>query len=63
VEEFGEEATGALSKVYRLSRKVVPSSSQLLSHSPQEAIPLMMLVFRASTNCPSVGLFLEPQYK
>jgi hypothetical protein len=63
VEWFEEEAPGALCNDCRLSRRVVPSSSQLVSHRPLKSSLLMMLVFTASTNCPTVGLPLEPQHK
>jgi hypothetical protein len=63
VEGFGEAALGALSNDCRLSRTVAPSFLQLVPHRLLIASPLIMLVYRASTNCPTLGLFLEPQYK
>ena len=39
------------------------SSLQLAFLRSLKVRPLMILVFRASANCPTVGLFFEPQCK
>jgi hypothetical protein len=43
--------------------KLVSSSSQFALQRPVYIGPLMILVFRASTNCPIVGLLFESQCK
>jgi hypothetical protein len=45
----------------RLYRSLVSSSLQFMLHTPVKARLLMTLVFRTPTNCPTVGLFFEPQ--
>jgi hypothetical protein len=62
VEGFGEEASGVLRNDCMLFRRVAPSFSQWLPHRHLIASP-MMLVFKVSTKCPTVGLSLEPKYK
>ena len=45
-----------------MDQREAPSSSQLVPYRLLYARPLMMSVFRASTNCPTDGLF-DPQCK
>jgi hypothetical protein len=63
IKGIGGEALGSLINDCILSRRVVPQSSQLVPCTFLKACPLMMLVFRASRNCPTVGLLLIPQYE
>jgi hypothetical protein len=63
VDGCGREASDSSKNECRLSRNSVSSSSQLVFLRYLKPWPLMMLVFRASTNCPTVGLLLEPQCK
>jgi hypothetical protein len=61
--DLWKQLSGALNDETRLSRRLVPSSSQLVPQTPLKARPLMMLVFSASTNCTTFGLSFEPQYE
>jgi hypothetical protein len=47
--------------IVKFSRRVAPSSSLLVPQRPLKARPLLMLVFRTCTNCPTAGLLLQPQ--
>jgi hypothetical protein len=49
----GRTSGSALNNDCRLSSTVAPSSSQLVPQRPLRARSLMMLVFRASINCPT----------
>jgi len=62
-DRLGKEMLDGLRKEYRLSRGEAPSSSQMGSSSPLYARPLRMTVFRASTDCPTDRLLLNPQCK
>jgi len=63
VDGFGQEALDSLSKECRLSRSSVSSPSQFALSKLVYARPLMILVFRTSTNCPTFGLLFELQCK
>jgi hypothetical protein len=63
LEETDGEASGPLSKECRLSRRLASSVLQLVPHRLPKARLFMMLVFRASTDSSTVGLWFEPQCK
>jgi len=63
IDWLGEETTGGLRQECRLSRRVAPSSSLFGLRRLLQTRPLMMTVLRASANCPTDGLLLDPQCK
>ena len=58
-----ESASDSTKNECRLSRSSVLPSPQLVFLRSPKAKPLMILVFRASANCPTVGILFEPQCK
>jgi len=59
----GTEASNFSKNECKLSRSSVLSSSWLVFLRSLNARPLMILIFRASKNCPTFGLLSEPQCK
>jgi len=63
VDGFCGEARDSLRKECRLTRFSVSSPSHFALCRPVYPRPLMILVFRASTNCPTFGLLFESKCK
>jgi hypothetical protein len=57
VKGLGGEASDALSKLRRSTRRVSPSSMQLMPRRPLKARPLVLLVFRVYELCHVLIIF------